>query len=185
MTEPVRQFAWSNMFVTPEEDPRTDGGYTGERDMLVGYLRDYRLTLELKCAGLDAEALALRSVPPSTMSLLGIVRHMARVEGVWFRRIHAGLDVPELFRTPEHRDADWDGAVGDPVVVEEAFRLWREEIAFAEKYVEGVEDLGAMNAGGDLEISLREVLLHMVEEYARHCGHADLLRERVDGRVGQ
>ncbi|WP_338696079.1 DinB family protein [Streptomyces sp. Q6] len=185
MTEPVRQFAWSNMFVTPEDDPRSEGGFVGERATLVGYLRDYRLTLEMKCAGLDAQELARRSVPPSTMSLLGIVRHMARVERVWFRRIHAGLHVPDLFRTPERRDADWDGAVGDPAVVEEAFRLWREEIAFAEKYVEGVEDLGAMSATGDDPISLRELLLHMVEEYARHCGHADLLRECVDGRVGQ
>ncbi|MEV5610427.1 DinB family protein [Streptomyces sp. NPDC052225] len=185
MTEPVRQFAWSNMFVTPEEDPRSEGGFVGERANLVGYLRDYRLTLEMKCAGLDAEQLARRSVPPSTMSLLGLVRHMARVERIWFRKVHAGLDVPDLFRTPEQRDADWDGAVGDPAVVEEAFRLWREEIAFAEKYVEGVEDLGAMSAAGDEPVSLREVLLHMVEEYARHCGHADLLRERVDGRVGQ
>ncbi|MEV3853269.1 DinB family protein [Streptomyces sp. NPDC050095] len=173
------------MFVTPDDDPRTDGGYQGERAMLVGYLRDYRLTLELKCAGLDAEQLARRSVEPSTMSLLGLVRHMARVEHVWFRRIHAGLDEPELFRTPEHRDLDWDGAVAEDAVVEEAFRMWREEIAFAEKYVEGIEDLGAMNAAGDLSISLREVLLHMIEEYARHAGHADLLRERVDGRVGQ
>ncbi|MFC7483396.1 DUF664 domain-containing protein [Luedemannella flava] len=104
--------------------------------MLVGYLRDYRLTLGMKCADLDAEGLARRSVPPSDMSLLGLVRHMADVERNWFRVVLAGQDVPRLYRKETDRDADFDGAVADPAVVEDAFRAWRAEIAFAEEFVE-------------------------------------------------
>jgi len=175
-------FAWSNMFVTPDEDPRMDGGFVGERDTLVGFLRDQRLTLELKCADLDAAQMAARSVEPSTMSLLGLVRHMADVELTWFRVRMAGFEVPHHYRTPENRDADFEGAVADPAAVEEAFATWRSEIAFAEDYVDSIKDLASVGAAGD---PLREVLVHMIEEYARHNGHADFLRERIDGRTGQ
>jgi uncharacterized damage-inducible protein DinB len=174
-------FAWSNMFVSPEEDPRTDGGFTGERDTLIGYLRDQRLTLELKCADLDAEQMAARAVEPSNLSLLGLVRHMADVELTWFRVRMAGFQVPRLYRTEENKDADFDGAVADPAVVKEAFESWRSEVAFAEDYVDAADDLGHIGAEGH---ALREVMIHMIEEYARHNGHADLLRERIDGRTG-
>jgi uncharacterized damage-inducible protein DinB len=175
-------FAWSNMFVTPEEDPRTDGGFVGERDTLLGFLADHRLTLELKCAGLDAEQMARRSVEPSKMSLLGLVRHMADVERVWFRIRLAGSKVQRLYRTEEDRDADFDGAVGDDDAVAAAFSSWKTEIAYAEDFVDSVDDLGWVGAEGN---PLREVLVHMIEEYARHNGHADLIRERIDGRIGQ
>ncbi len=175
-------FAWSNMFVSPEEDPRTDGGFVGERNTLLGYLRDQRLTLELKCTDLSPEQLAHRSVPPSKMSLLGLVRHMADVEQIWFRIRMAGFQVPRHYRTEENRDADFDGASADPAVVAEAFATWRSEIEFAEDYVDSVQDLGEHGAEGH---ALREVLIHLIEEYARHNGHADLLRERIDGRIGQ
>jgi uncharacterized damage-inducible protein DinB len=175
-------FAWENMFVAPEDDPRTDGGFTGERDTLVGYLRDQRLTLELKCAGLDAPQLAERSVPPSTMSLLGLIRHMTDVERSWFRIRLAGQQVTRLYRTADNRDADFDGAVADDEVVTSAFTAWRTEIAYAEEFVEATDDLGHVGPHGD---ALREVLVHMIEEYARHNGHADFLRERIDGRIGQ
>jgi uncharacterized damage-inducible protein DinB len=175
-------FAWENMFVTPEEDPRTDGGFTGERDTLVGYLRDQRLTLELKCADLDAAQLAQRAVPPSTMSLLGLIRHMADVERSWFRIHMAGSQVKRLYRTDDNRDADFDGAVADDEVVSSAFAAWKTEIAYAEQFVEATDDLGYVGPRGD---ALREVMVHMIEEYARHNGHADLLRERIDGRIGQ
>ena len=178
----TRRFGWWDMFVAPEDDPRTDGGFVGERDTLTGYLRDQRLTLEMKCAGLDAEALARRSVPPSTLSLLGLVRHMAAVEQLWFRNHLAGQDQPRHYRTDEDRDGDFNGAVADPAVVEEAFARWRGEIAFAEQFVRDTEDLGFVGPRGD---ALQEVLVHMIEEYARHNGHADLLRERIDGRIGQ
>ena len=184
--QPARQFGWSDMFVSPDEDPRSNGGFDDERSMLIGYLRDYRLTLEMKCSGLGPEELARRSVPPSTMSLLGLVRHMADVEQNWFRRVMAGQDVPRIYSSEEDPDGDFNGAVADPEVAAEAWHTWRSEVKFAEQFVAGSPDLGArgrMRDGGT--ISLREVLLHMVEEYARHCGHADLLRERIDGRVGQ
>ncbi|MEU1688594.1 DinB family protein [Micromonospora sp. NPDC005707] len=182
---PTPQFAWSNMFVTPEDDPRSEGGFDDELSVLVNYLRDQRLTLELKCAGLDAEQLARRSVPPSPMSLLGLVRHMAEVERGWFRRTMAGEDAPRIWRDQANPDADFNGAVGDPAVIEEAWAAWREEVAYAERFVAEAPNLDVKGRHGDGEISLRELLVHMIEEYARHNGHADLLRELIDGRVGQ
>jgi hypothetical protein len=175
-------FAWSNMFVPPEEDPRTDGGFVGERDTLVGYLRDQRLTLELKCAGLDNEQLARRAVEPSKLSLLGLIRHMTDVERSWFRIRLAGNKVRRIYRTDENRDVDFDGAVADDEVVKAAFAAWKTEIEYAEEFVDTIDDLGHVGPEGD---PVREVLIHMIEEYARHNGHADLLRERIDGRIGQ
>ena len=185
MTEPERQFGWWDMWVHPDEDPRADGNFAGERATLIGYLRDRRLTLEMKCAGLDAEQMARRSVEPSNLSLLGLVRHMAGTERVWFRRVMAGEDIELLYRTDEDHNADFNDAVADPAVVAEAWESWRAEVAFAEKFVDETSDLGLTGKTGDGPIELREVLVHMIEEYARHNGHADFLRERIDGRVGQ
>jgi hypothetical protein len=133
---PDRAWGWWDMFVPPEEDPRSDGGFRGERETLVGYLRDQRLTLQLKCAGLDAEAMAKRSVPPSTMSLLGLVRHLADVELNWFRRVMAGQDVSRRYRTDEDPDGAFTGAVADSEAVAEAWGTWQAEVAFAEAFVE-------------------------------------------------
>ena len=167
----------------PDDDPRERvAAGTDERAVLLDYLRRFRLTLEMKCAGLGAGQLARRSVPPSPMSLLGLVRHLADVERSWFRRDLAGQEAPPLFCSKADRDGDWTGAVPDPAVVDEAWRAWRDEMAFAEEFVAGTADLGTTGRSGR---SLRDVLVHMIEEYARHCGHADLLRERIDGRVGQ
>jgi uncharacterized damage-inducible protein DinB len=173
------------MWVDPDADPRDTGTeLADERATLNEYLRAYRLTLEMKCADLSAEQLARRSVPPSTMSLLGLVRHMSEVERSWFRRTLAGQDVPRLYRADDD-EGDWNGAVGDPGVVAEAWRTWREEVDFARRFTDET-DLAAIGRTRHGEaISLREVLVHMIEEYARHCGHADLLRECIDGRVGQ
>ncbi|GGM07636.1 hypothetical protein GCM10010129_59390 [Streptomyces fumigatiscleroticus] len=173
------------MFVRPEDDPRGGGTPAGERETLAGYLRDQRLTLEMKCAGLDAEAMARRSVPPSNLSLLGLVRHLAGVERTWFRRVMAGQDVPRLYRTDEDPDADFDGAVADPEVVAEAWATWRAEVEFAERLVAEAPDLGVTTTHEGEPVALREIVVHMIEEYARHNGHADFLRERIDGRVGQ
>jgi uncharacterized damage-inducible protein DinB len=171
------------MWVDPDDDRRETGVATiDERSTLLEFLRRYRLTLEMKCVDLDAGQLARRSVPPSTMSLLGLVRHMAEVERYWFRRVMAGQDAPKLYCSDLDRDGDWNGAVSDAAVVDEAWRVWRAEVAFAEQFVADSADLGALGTTG---VPLREVLVHMIEEYARHCGHADLLRERIDGRVGQ
>ena len=163
-----------------------------ERTTLVESLRRERLTLEMKCAGLDAEAMARRSVEPSTMSLLGLVRHLAEMERATFRVLMAGQDVPRLFCSDTDRDGDFDGAVPDPEVVAEAWDAWRAEVEFATRFVAEAASLDvtaddALNqhGSGGGSMSLREVLVGMIEEYARHLGHADLLRERIDGRIGQ
>lgn len=189
---PERSFGWSNMFTAAREsDPREQGDPpVGERDTLARFLRDYRLTLELKCDGLDAAAMAAQSVPPSDLSLPGLVRHLAAVEQFWFRRVLAGHDAAPLFRSADGRNEAFDGASADPGAVIAAWEAWRGEIAFAEQLVTIQDDLGATvsfrNGLGEQDtISVREVLVHMIEEYARHMGHVDFLRERIDGRVGQ
>src|SRR3954453_5361012 len=118
----------------PSDDaPREHGPRLGdERTTLAEALRRQRLTLELKCAGLDAEAMARRSVEPSTMSLLGLVRHLAETERATFRMLMAGEDVPRLYCSDTDRDCDFDGAVADPEVVAEAWETWRAEVAFSE-----------------------------------------------------
>jgi uncharacterized damage-inducible protein DinB len=170
-----------------EDDPRDTGHQpVGERETLVDYLRHYRMTLQLKCDDLDPEQLARRSVPPSTMSLLGLVRHLARVEHSWFVRVMQDqLEVERLYWSPEDRDLDFNGAVADQAVVDDAWVSWRREVEQAEKFVDAAESLDVEGTHDGGPVSLREVLVHMIEEYARHCGHADLLRECIDGRTGQ
>jgi Protein of unknown function (DUF664) len=181
-SQPGRQFGWWDMFVAPDDDPRGDGDFHGERDTLLGYLRDQRLTLEMKCSGLDAGQLARRAVEPSNLSLLGLLRHLAGVEQAWLRIRMAGQDVPRLYRDGGDPNGDFNGAVADPTVVADAWATWRAEVAFADRYLAETTDLETVGRQGDV---LRSVLVHLIEEYARHLGHADFLRERVDGRVGQ
>jgi hypothetical protein len=175
----------AEMFVDAESDPRQGGLALGdERAMLIEFLRCQRATLELKCAGLDAD-LARRAVEPSTLSLLGLVRHLADMERRWFRRDMAGEEAPPHFFSDADPDGDFDGAVPDPQVVAEARDVWRAEVAFADRFVAEAPDLDVHgNDSWRGTVSLRWVLIHMVEEYARHNGHADLLRERIDGAVG-
>jgi Protein of unknown function (DUF664) len=176
-----------------DEDPRENGPTLGdERATLAEALRCARLTLELKCAGLDAQAMARRSAEPSTMSLLGLVRHLAEVERATFRVLMAGQDAPRLFCSDTDRDGDFDGAVPDPQVVAQAWQAWRAEADFAERFVAGApslditaEDPLNQHGSGGGSMSLREVLVSMIWEYGRHMGHVDLLRERIDGRIGQ
>ncbi len=174
------------MWLDPADDPReVEETERTERNVLFEYLHHYRVTLELKCDGLTAEQLARRSVPPSTMSLLGLIRHMTEVERYWFRTVLAGE--PEWRRyTSKDRAADFDEAVGEPEAVAEAWAAWREEVGFAEEFADSHLDfmLTGTTRHGDA-VTMREVLVHMIEEYARHAGHADLLRERIDGRIGQ
>ncbi len=170
------------MWVDPDEDPRdnTEASPDGELATLQDYLRSYRLTLLMKCDGLSAEQLARRSVPPSNLSLLGLLRHLAEVERDWRGWILPGEPPPKLYGS---RDADFDGAVADPAVVDAAYAdLAREQAATDALLAEHPDP--AERLGKD-SIAVRELLVHRVEEYARHCGHADLLRECVDGRVGQ
>jgi uncharacterized damage-inducible protein DinB len=176
----------ADRFLDPAADPREGGPRLGdERATLTEFLREQRLTLQIKCEGLDPAQLADRAVEPSTMSLLGLIRHMAEVERGWFRRRFAGLEGPKRYQTEADPDADFNGAVADPATVEEAWAAWRDEVAFADQFTRehDLDFVGSDSEGGP--VSLRELLVHMIEEYARHNGHADFLRERIDGRVGQ
>ena len=176
------------MWVSPELDPRTEGNPQGELATYREYLTNYRLTLGMKCDDLDAAQLATRSVPPSTMSLLGLVRHMAQVEHGWFQRCLQGrTDEPSPYRKDDDRDWEFNGADADPALVEDAMTTWRAEIAKADAWLDALPeaDLGREVPHRDGVVAVRDVLVHMIEEYARHCGHADLLRECIDGRTGQ
>ncbi|MGW2746443.1 DinB family protein [Streptomyces sp. NPDC001450] len=181
--EPVR---WSqatvypDMWADPDVDPREGPSPDGELATLLDYLKSYRLTLRMKCEGLDAEQLARRSVPPSTMSLLGLVRHLAEVERDWRNWITDGDPLPKLYGV---RDGDFDGAVAEQAVVGASYADLEREQAATDAALAEHPDLGE-RVGKDA-ISVRELMVHRIEEYARHCGHADLLRECVDGRVGQ
>jgi len=162
-------------------------GVAGERAMLEGWLEYHRATLAVKCEGLSDAELRERSVPPSTLSLLGLVRHMAEVERAWFRRRLAGEDVPFLY-CHVGEDGSWDDADFDEVdsaEVAEAFATWQAECDHARRIAAAADSLeiAGTNREGD-PVSLRWILSHMVEEYARHNGHADLLRESIDGAVG-
>jgi uncharacterized damage-inducible protein DinB len=177
----------ADMFIEPDLDPRSEPSpHADERSTLTGFLRWQRETLELKCADLSPEQLARRAVEPSTMSLLGLIRHMAEVERGWFRRGMAGEQVTPIFYSKAEPDGDFDGAVADPEAVAEARRAWREAIEFSDRFVADARSLDvSFEDKSRGPISLRWVLLHMIEEYARHNGHADLLRERIDGKLGQ
>ncbi|TNM37587.1 DinB family protein [Nocardioides albidus] len=159
---------------------------TGELANLRDYLTHYRETLERKCAGLTPEQMATRSVPPSSMSLLGLVRHLARVEHFWFQRALVEVEDDRIYD-----DGDAGFAVVEPTeaAVTEAWAAWREQVALADAWLDGQRDGGLGRVvtfrQGTETSSIRDILLHMVEEYARHCGHADLLRECIDGVTGE
>ena len=172
------------MWLPADQDPRDYSVTRGERDTVLTYLRNYRFAFELKCEGLDADQLARRSVPPSTMSLLGLLRHLAQVEHSWFRRVLQ--DQPQLPRLyGEEPDLDFNGAVAEPAVVEEAWTAWRREVKDGDAWLETGVPFDALVAWDGDDIEVRDILVHLVEEYARHVGHADLLRECIDGRTGQ
>ena len=151
--------------------------------MLTAWLDWHRATLERKCAGLSDADLRRRSVAPSGLSLLGLVRHMAEVERAWFRNRIAQEDLGYRWITDDDEDAEFDHV--DDADTAEAFSAWNEEIGRAREIVDAAPSLdltGRLGNGG--EVSLRWVLVHMIEEYARHNGHADLLRETIDGDTG-
>jgi uncharacterized damage-inducible protein DinB len=158
----------------------------GEREMLAGWLDHHRAILLWKCAGLSEEQLRQQAVPPSTLSLLGLVRHMTDVERGWFRQVYLGEDVPDVYDRADDADADFnDVGDADPA---EAFRAFEQECASAREIVAAADSLDALSRQGSKRtgelFSLRWIVTHMIEEYARHNGHADLLRERVDGATG-
>ena len=173
---------YPDMWADPSEDPRNSEGVSpdGELATLQDYLRSYQLTLLMKCEGLTPEQLALRSVPPSTMSLLGLVRHLAQAERDWRNWIAPADPEPKLYGAD---DSPFEGAAGDPALAEGAFADLAREQAATDAVLAAHPDLGQRL--GQKGIAVRELWVHRVEEYARHCGHADLLRECIDGRVGQ
>ncbi|MEV6076209.1 DinB family protein [Streptomyces sp. NPDC052069] len=178
----TRATVYPDMWGDPDDDPRDNqgAGPDGELATLLDFLSGYRMTLRMKCEGLDPEQLARRSVPPSTMSLLGLVRHLAEVERDWRNWISDGDPLPKLYG---RKDADFDLAVAEQSEVDAAYAdLAREQAALDASLAEH-PDLGE-RLGRD-GIAVRELMVHRIDEYARHCGHADLLRECVDGRVGQ
>jgi uncharacterized damage-inducible protein DinB len=154
-----------------------------ERTMLEGWLDYHRQTLLHKCAGLTAEQLVTRSVEPSSLSLLGLVRHMAEVERWWFRRNSAGQEIGDLYCTEASPDGDFDDV--DPADAPVDMTTFSTECDLARAAVADLAlDHTFTHPRRGTEMSLRWVYVHMIEEYARHNGHADLIRERIDGVTG-
>ncbi|WP_269855145.1 DinB family protein [Streptomyces sp. RPT161] len=155
-----------------------------ERTTLESWLDFHRTTLAMKCRALDETRLREMSAPPSSMSLLGIVQHMAEVERNWFRRILTGEDVSPIFgERSDEEGPDGGFEVAEDATSQEAFTLWEGEVAKAREIAaaRSLQDTGTLLGR---EVSLRWIYVHMIEEYARHNGHADLIRERIDGATG-
>jgi len=155
-----------------------------ERTTLESWLDFHRATLAMKCEGLDDERAAVASVPPSGFTLTGLVQHMAEVERNWFRRVFAGEQAPPIY-DPKADPRGPDGGFGlaEGATLRGALATWREEIAHARERCAGraLADTGRFM---EQDVNLRWIYVHMIEEYARHNGHADLLRERIDGTTG-
>jgi uncharacterized damage-inducible protein DinB len=154
-----------------------------EREMLRAFLDYHRATLAMKCEGLADEELRKQSMPPSTLSLLGLVRHMAEVERAWFRRVFEDNDAPMVWSDKVDFQAAYDASKSTR---DEAFAAWETEVENSrhiEREAESLDLAGYQSRWGE-EISLRMVMVHVLLEYGRHNGHADFLREGIDGTVG-
>ncbi|WP_373299828.1 DinB family protein [Streptomyces xantholiticus] len=156
-----------------------------ERDMLEGFLDYHRETLLMKCAGLDDEQLRRAVLAPSELTLMGLIRHLAEVERYWFREVMEGQELPDLYSTERDRDGDFHVTDGDTWA--QAHETWLAEVAEARKISagHGLDDVSVSRSRHAEGFSLRWILTHMIEEYARHNGHADLLREHIDGVTGE
>ena len=166
------------------DDGRTAVPRTGsERDILTGYLDNHRKLFEQKCAGLSQKQLSTKAVPPSDMSLHGLLRHLSGVERWWFQIQFAGDDVPMLYYSDDDPDQDFESLDGD---IDEAFGVWRRECDRSREIVAAADSLDAVGRSkrDGSEFSLRWLLVQMLAEYAQHNGHTDLLRERLDGKTG-
>ncbi len=150
-----------------------------ERSVLLGYLAYHRAVLARKLEGLTDEQARRAAIAPSRLTLIGLVRHMTDVERWWFRCVLLDEDLPGLFEDDQEWDIPPDATVGD------ALRAFWDEIAVIDQHlmVAGMDDVSTGNPGGQRQ-ALRRIIVHMIEEYARHCGHADLLREVIDGCTG-
>jgi uncharacterized damage-inducible protein DinB len=165
-----------------DPEPQSD-----ERTMLVEFLEWYRATLLVKSAGLTDEQARTASVPPSILSITGLVRHMAAVERIWFQIRFRGDDIQRLYWTDE--DPDGDLRV-DQVTLADALTVWEREVALSREVlaVAHLDEIARAPRVIDGQllpgVSMRWILIHMIEEYARHAGHLDFLRERIDGITG-
>jgi hypothetical protein len=156
--------------------------HADERTMLSASLDYHRESIEMKCDGVPPQRLSERSCPPSTMSLHGLVRHLAGVERWWFAVNFAGLELPLLYYSDDDPDQDFESLDGNPL---EALEVWRSECQRSREIVErasGLDDRGALARDGSY--TLRWLLLRLIGEYAQHAGHADLLRQGIDGATG-
>lgn len=162
-------------------DPSQDAD---ERQTLIDYLDYYRRTFELKCGRLTSAQLSERSVPPSTLSLHGILRHLTGCESWWFHvQFAQAKGVPLLYYSDDNPNEDFDNLDGD---VEEAFARWRAECDRSRAIVAASSlDQTGVRLRDNSPFTLRWLMLRMIGEYARHLGQADLIRERIDGEVGE
>jgi hypothetical protein len=170
-------------WIAPEVERQEPQGPLGERDSLEAWLDYHRATLLAKCAGLNETQLKRRSVAPSKLSLLGLVRHMTEVERWWFR-IHAGdEDMTLLYSSDENPEGDFEADAAD---APDDFEAFHEEIELARQVAAGrqLDDVVRSHGHHPGETDVRWIYVHMIEEYARHNGHADLLRETIDGATG-
>jgi uncharacterized damage-inducible protein DinB len=170
-------------WIAPEVSRTRAPIVAAERPALDAWLDYHRQTLLFKCQGLSGEQLARRAVAPSSMSLLGLVRHMAEVERAWFRRRFAGQpDLPRLYVSASQPDGDFDLAQASGA--EQDFATFAQECELSRQTAEGHSlDETFKHPDGEV-IDLRWIYVHMIEEYARHNGHADILREQIDGTTG-
>jgi uncharacterized damage-inducible protein DinB len=173
------RMTWTAPQITRQSTPYV----ADERQMLEAWLDFQRQTLLSKCSGLTAEQLRQRAAPPSTLSLLGLVRHMTDVERGWFRRRIAGEEVGYLYSSEADPDGEFDRV--DSADAEQDFATYLREVESARRVAadRGLDET-FYHSRHDARMSVRWVYVHMIEEYARHSGHADLLRERIDGTTG-
>ena len=172
--------------VDEHEDRRTNGPMTGgERVVLDHWLDLYRDTVFLKIAGFDADQLSRRAVPPSSMSLIGIVRHLTEVEAYWLRVVLLDeQEVPDYFCTSASPEGDFNDT--DPLTAAADVAAYRAQLVTTKTNAAAWSDLDCPVRGlrNGTPVNLRWILIHLIEEYARHLGHMDLLCEAIDGRTG-
>jgi len=155
-----------------------------ERSVLLGYLNFHRVVLARKVGGITEDQARVASCPPSDMTLLGLIRHMADVERFWFRQRLVGEDIEPIYETQDEPDRDWHFSDADTIA--QALTVWHQEMAVADANLAdvGMGDYEASPVGGQPVSTVRRVVTHLIEEYARHCGHADLIRQAIDGTTG-
>jgi uncharacterized damage-inducible protein DinB len=175
----------SGMMAADPDIPRSDPDLeAGELTALAQYLDYHRATLAMKCAGLSEEELKRRAVPTSNLTLLGLVRHLTDVEHGWFGIWLDGQPERARYFTPDNPNDDFDNLDSHPVLA--VWDAYHAQVAESRRILGTFTDAGEMARGGPgRPRNVRWVALHMIEEYARHNGHADLLREALDGATGE